>query len=574
MVRVTTTLLVMLSMGASTLVLPAQAQDASRLGDLVKEAEAEKVGAVTSGDAVTSEDEELPEEIELLTDSELDDLVAPVALYPDALLAQVLVAATFPLQIVKADRVIADSEGLSDEELKAAIADQEWDPSVLVLLSGFPTVVQRMSDDLEWTEKLGNAMVQQDDDVLDAVQRMRAEAQDTGYLATNEAQTVNEEDGHIYITPTDPKVVYVPTYDTNTVYTQAPTAQPYIQPYNQPYVVQQQQSANPLTNPWVAGALGFGGGLLVQELWGDNDDDDNDDGWDDYWGRGRPIDYDNREFYPRPRPHVPAYAWANERDSYWNRRDWAWRRDAAAQRRWEEDRRDAARWTIVENPITGEPQISHMRDRIRLTPAKERNHIAIDRNEERLKQEQQRRQQQARQEQRLEADKQDARRAVRERAEKQEAREKAEKQDAREKAARQEAREKAAKQEARAKAEKQEARQKADAQAESERKAKAAARAKQEERSKQAAQDKARQQKAADQKAQQQKAAQQKAQQQAEQQKAAQRKAQADREAQKQRAAQQQKQPQKAQPQKQQKQQEKRKKICAEDDKNCKQQNN
>ena len=136
--------------------------------------------------------------------------MAPVALYPDALLAQVLVASTYPMQIIKADRIASDSADLSDEAFSETLADQDFDPSVLVLLSGFPTVVQRMAEDIEWTEQLGIAMLQQDDDVLAAVQRMRADARDMGYLSSNDAQSVEEDDGQIYIEPSQPDVVYVP----------------------------------------------------------------------------------------------------------------------------------------------------------------------------------------------------------------------------------------------------------------------------------------------------------------------------------------------------------------------------
>ncbi len=543
MLRATTTLLVTLSMAAPQFAVPAKAQETKALGELVEEAEAEKV------------DLELPEEVELLTEDELDELVAPVALYPDALLAQVLVAATFPLQIVKADRLLADSEGMSDTELKDAISQQEWDPSVLVLLSGFPTVVQRMSDDLEWTDRLGNAMVQQDDDVLDAVQRMRAQAKETGYLTTNAAQTVEEDDGHIYIAPTDPKVIYVPTYDTQTVYTQAPTAQPYIQPYNQtytqPYV--QPQSSNILTNPLVAGALGFGGAMLVQELWGNNDDDDNDDGWDDYWVRRRPIDYNNRVFYPRPRPYAPAYTWSRERDLYWNRNDWAWRRDAIAQKRWEEDRRAASHWVV--NPVTGTPQLARMRDRVRLTPAAERNRIAIDRKEEALKREQERRRQLARQENRLEAEK-EARQQAKVRAERQEAREKAERQEIRAKEEKQAEREKAARQEERARAERQAEREKA---ARQEERAKAERQAEREKAEKRAEREKAAKQEARA-----------KAEKQAEREKAAKQEERARQQRQEERAAQERAAQRKAAEQKK-AQQAKKKKVCADDDRKCKQ---
>jgi hypothetical protein len=274
----------------------------------------------------------LPEE-ELLTDAELDELVAPIALYPDALLAQVLVASTYPLQIVKADRIIAESEGLSDEELSATLSEQDFDPSVLVLLSGFPTVVERMAADLDWTERLGIAMLQQDEDVLAAVQRMRADARDMGYLSSNEAQVVEEENGEIYIAPADPEVVYVPSYDPDVVYSAPAPAEP--------YYVAPAQSASPFSwqNLATTGVIAFGSALLVNELWGDDDDDDDD--WDDYWRRPRPVDWDDREFYPRPywnrERAEAARSWAWERDRYWRREDERWQRELAR------DRREAAR---------------------------------------------------------------------------------------------------------------------------------------------------------------------------------------------------------------------------------------
>ena len=295
------------------------------------------VDSLSDPDAV--DDVEPLAEEELLTDAELDELVAPVALYPDALLAQVLVASTYPLQIVKADRIVATSEDMTDEELSETLSEQEFDPSVLVLLSGFPTVVGRMAEDLDWTERLGIAILQQDDDVLAAVQRMRADARDMGYLSSNDAQTVEEEDGQIYVAPADPEVVYVPTYDPSVVYTSPAPAEPY-------YVAPAQS-----TSPWSAqslitgGVIGFGAALLVDELWGDDDDDDDND-WDGYWGRPRPIAWQDREFYPRPywnrNRAEQARAWSWERDRYWRRSDDGWRREAARDRREAAvDRRDA-----------------------------------------------------------------------------------------------------------------------------------------------------------------------------------------------------------------------------------------
>ena len=142
-----------------------------------------------------------------------------MALYPDSLLTQVLVAATYPLDLVKADRFIADNADLADNDRADQAEQQDWDPSVQVLAGGFPTVVQQMASELDWTEELGDAMLAQTDDVLDAVQRQRARAVAVGNLTTNDAQVVEEADDTISIAPAEPEVVYVPQYDATTAYT-------------------------------------------------------------------------------------------------------------------------------------------------------------------------------------------------------------------------------------------------------------------------------------------------------------------------------------------------------------------
>ena len=164
----------------------------------------------------------------LLSDDELDALVAPVALYPDSLLTQVLVASTYPLDLVKADRFITAKADLSDKDRKTAAEQEDWDPSVQVLAGGFPTVVQKMATEIDWTQDLGDAMLAQSDDVLDAVQRQRARAVAIGNLSTNEAQVVDQADDTISIDSADPDVVYVPQYDATTAYTT---------PYTEPAVV-------------------------------------------------------------------------------------------------------------------------------------------------------------------------------------------------------------------------------------------------------------------------------------------------------------------------------------------------
>lgn len=292
----------------------------------------------------------------LLGDDELDELVSPVALYPDALLAQVLVAASYPLQVVEAERFIGESESMSDPDLAEALKGKTWDPSILVLASGFPTVIKRMSDDLEWTDRLGRAMVNQDDDVLAAVQRKRAEAKELGYLADNAAQTVETNDsGDISIVPADPKVVYVPTYDPEAVYTSRPTTQPYVAP------VAQATTGGFHPDPLLTGALAFGAALLVTQLFGNDHDDDNDDGWDDYWHR-RQFDWRDRQFYPRPRwqwaDDRPDHPWGWERDRYWDPRARRWDRGGPmAVRAYDDDRRDTLGWLVVDDPRRPDPWV-------------------------------------------------------------------------------------------------------------------------------------------------------------------------------------------------------------------------
>ena len=235
--RYLTTSVAILAMVSAAVMTPAAswAQDGAGLRDALSEAQAGDNSALreaiaADGDAPSLAAFPADEAPVLLEPEELDALVAPVALYPDALLAQVLVAATHPLQVAKADQLIAASAEMPEDELTDALARQDFDPSVLVLMAGFPTVVSRMAEDLDWTERLGLAMLSQDEDVLEAVQRMRAEAEAVGNLESNEAQIVEEDAGEIYIRPADPEVVYVPSYDPVTTYTT-----PYTPAYTTPY---------------------------------------------------------------------------------------------------------------------------------------------------------------------------------------------------------------------------------------------------------------------------------------------------------------------------------------------------
>src|ERR1035437_971826 len=153
---------------------------------------------------------------QLLSPDQLDTLVAPVALYPDALLSQVLVAATYPLEIVEAGQWLQRNRNLQGPQLVDAARQQNWDASVQALMA-FPDVVVEMNQDVQWTTALGNAFLAQQSDVMAAVQRMRARAQTNGRLSSTAQQTVRSEtqggQAAIDIAPADPQVIYVPEYD-------------------------------------------------------------------------------------------------------------------------------------------------------------------------------------------------------------------------------------------------------------------------------------------------------------------------------------------------------------------------
>jgi hypothetical protein len=151
-----------------------------------------------------------------LSEQQLDNLVAPLALYPDPLLSQVLVAATYPLEVVEANQWLQDNRSLTGTALIDAAKQQNWDPSVQALVA-FPDVLARLNQDVRWTTDLGNAFLGQQKDVMAAVQRLRARAQANGKLRTTpqEIVTTETQDGQsaIAIQPADPQVIYVPTYD-------------------------------------------------------------------------------------------------------------------------------------------------------------------------------------------------------------------------------------------------------------------------------------------------------------------------------------------------------------------------
>ncbi len=147
---------------------------------------------------------------------ELDNLVAPIALFPDPLLGQMLVASTYPLEVVEASRWLQRNKNLQGKALVDAAKQQSWDPSIQALVA-VPDALAKLNQDISWTTDLGNAFLAQQADVMSAVQRMRAQAQESGRLASTPQQTVTTQDEGgqqaIVIQPANPQVIYVPVYD-------------------------------------------------------------------------------------------------------------------------------------------------------------------------------------------------------------------------------------------------------------------------------------------------------------------------------------------------------------------------
>ena len=189
---------------------------------------------------------------------QLNSLVAPIALYPDPLLAQVLAASTYPLEIVQAARWLKENAKLTGENLTKAAAKQPWDPSVSALVA-FPDALKMLDTNIQWTQELGNAFLDQQSEVMDAVQRMRKKAKDGGKLETSKEQKIEvqtiENKTVIEIKPSNPQVVYVPSYDPVVVYGAAPV-------YAYPPVVYP-------TSAYVAtAAISFGMGVMMGAMWG------------------------------------------------------------------------------------------------------------------------------------------------------------------------------------------------------------------------------------------------------------------------------------------------------------------
>ena len=191
------------------------------------------------------------------TPEQLQRLVAPIALYPDSLVAQVLAASTFPDEVVEADRWVQAHPDLKGEALGQAVDQQPWDPSVKAL-AAFPSVLGNMDKNLSWTSSLGDAYYNQQQDVMDAVQVMRHKAEQTGNLKSTPQQVVKEEGPDIDIDPAQPDVVYVPAYNPWLVYGYPVAAWPGWYPYPGIW----------FGGPYLSFGLGFGIGWFGGYGWG------------------------------------------------------------------------------------------------------------------------------------------------------------------------------------------------------------------------------------------------------------------------------------------------------------------
>lgn len=186
---------------------------------------------------------------------ELDQMLAPIALYPDSLIVQILMASTYPLEIVEAARWAKANPNLKGDQLTAALEKQNWDPSVKSLIN-FPSVLAMMNDKLDWTQKLGDAFLAQEKGVMDTVQKLRAKAQAQGTLKSTDQQKVTTKAQTIIIESANPQVIYVPAYNPAVVY--GPWMYPAYPPY--PYY--------PPGAVIGASVVSFGMGVAVGAAWG------------------------------------------------------------------------------------------------------------------------------------------------------------------------------------------------------------------------------------------------------------------------------------------------------------------
>jgi hypothetical protein len=259
------------------------------------------------------------------TPEQLQRLVAPIALYPDSLVAQILAASTFPEEVVEADRWVQSHPDLKGADLGKAVDQQPWDPSVKAL-AAFPSVLGNMDKNLSWTSSLGDAYYNQQQDVMDAVQVMRRKAQDAGALKTTPQEVVKADGPTIVVEPADPDIVYVPAYDPWLVYGYPIVAWPGWYPYPGIW----------FGGPYLSFGIGFGIGWFGGFGWG----------W-GHWGfdwHNRYAIYNHGRYYSRSRTFYNRsnfYRGGGERGGFNGARGQAFNRPGAVAKPFEGNRQAA-----------------------------------------------------------------------------------------------------------------------------------------------------------------------------------------------------------------------------------------
>lgn len=219
--------------------------------------------------AQETEEAEASGDLVVLTQAQLEELLAPIALYPDTLLIQILVGATSSEDVTAANALLTENPNASPEDLKPLIAEASFDASVEVLTQTFPSVIAGMAYHLDWTQAVGIAMINQTDDVMDTVQLLRDQAIQAGALIeTPEGKEVPEEvpqvvsrdaNDNVFIVPSDPEVVYVPQYDPEIIYVES-------------------DDDSGWDNWLVSGLFVWGAFTIIEDIFDDDDD------WFGYWG--------------------------------------------------------------------------------------------------------------------------------------------------------------------------------------------------------------------------------------------------------------------------------------------------
>ncbi len=229
---------------------------------------------------------------------QLQELVAPIGLYPDALIAQILAAATYPDQIVEAEKWIQQNKNLQGDQLAQAVDKQSWDPSVKALTQ-FPAVLANMSQNLAWTSELGDAHLNQQQELSQAIQVMRKRAKQAGNLNTTTQEKVSSKGKTIVIEPAAPDVVYVPQYDPWLVYGAPLAVFPGWYPYPGLF----------LDGPGIGFGLGFGVGLFAGFGWGWH-------GWGYDWHHGGRVEFNHNTYISHSRTIVNRNGFNSTRGNF------------------------------------------------------------------------------------------------------------------------------------------------------------------------------------------------------------------------------------------------------------------